>query len=228
VKRILVIEDDSDIALSLRVKLEREGNFSVDVVADGAEGLKAAIDRPPDLVLLDLSLPGMDGIEVCRRLRKTEATASVPVIMVTARIGEDDRVQGLDLGADDYIPKPFSPKEALARVRAVLRRSERSDDPETLVDEPLRVDLGSRETRVAGREVGLTRKEFDLLAALMRQRGRVMTRERLLESVWGYDYPGETRTVDVHVRRLRQKLGDPVDERLETVVGVGYRWRSAT
>ena len=223
-----MIEDDSDIALSLRIKLEREGNFSVDVVADGAEGLKAAIDRPPDLVLLDLSLPGMDGIEVCRRLRKTDATASVPVIMITARIGEDDRVQGLDLGADDYIPKPFSPKEALARVRAVLRRSERFDDAEALVDEPLRVDLGSRETRVAGREIGLTRREFDLLAALIRQRGRVMTRERLLESVWGYDYPGETRTVDVHVRRLRQKLGAPVDERLETVVGVGYRWRSAT
>jgi DNA-binding response OmpR family regulator len=227
-KRILVVEDDPDIALSLRHKLEREGGFAVEVIADGALGLASAKGRPPDLVLLDLNLPGMDGFSVCRGLKGDAATASIPIIMLTARIGEDDRVAGLDLGADDYITKPFSPKEALARVRAVLRRTDRGDERESLVDEPLRVDLGSREAQVDGRELGLTRKEFDLLVELMRQRGRVMTRERLLETVWGYDYPGETRTVDVHVRRLRQKLGGPVDDRLETVVGVGYRWRSGT
>jgi DNA-binding response OmpR family regulator len=209
VKRILVIEDDPDTA------------------SDGAAGLRLAVDRPPDLVLLDVNLPGMDGFEVCRHLRKDAATAATPVIMLTARIGESDRVAGLELGADDYITKPFSPKEALARIRAVLRRSDRSTEgPEALADEPLRIDVGARRAEVGGRELGLTRKEFDLIVELIRQRGRVLTRERLLETVWGYDYPGETRTVDVHVRRLRQKLGSPVGERVETVVGVGYRYRS--
>jgi DNA-binding response OmpR family regulator len=226
VKRILVIEDDPDIALSLRLKLERDGGFEVRTAGDGAAGLRMAVERPPDLVLLDVNLPGMDGFEVCRQLRGDPATSSTPVIMLTARIDESDRVAGLDLGADDYITKPFSPKEALARIRAVLRRSDRSaDGPETLADGTLRIDVGARRADVAGRELALTRKEFDLLVELIRRRGRVLTRERLLETVWGYDYPGETRTVDVHVRRLRQKLGTPVDERVETVVGVGYRYR---
>lgn len=225
-KRILVIEDDPDIALSLRLKLERDGGFEVRTAGDGAAGLRMAVERPPDLVLLDVNLPGMDGFEVCRQLRGDPATSSTPVIMLTARIDESDRVAGLDLGADDYITKPFSPKEALARIRAVLRRSDRSaDGPETLADGTLRIDVGARRADVAGRELALTRKEFDLLVELIRRRGRVLTRERLLETVWGYDYPGETRTVDVHVRRLRQKLGTPVDERVETVVGVGYRYR---
>lgn len=226
-KRILVVEDDPDIALSMRLTLEREGDFGVEVANDGAEGLRLALDRPPDLVLLDVNLPGMDGFEVCRHLRKDPATAGTPVIMLTARIGESDRVLGLDLGADDYITKPFSPKEALARVRAVLRRSDRTaSGSEVLADGALRIDVPGRRAEVAGRDLALTRKEFDLLVELMKQRGRVLTRERLLESVWGYDYPGETRTVDVHVRRLRQKLGSPVDDRVETVVGVGYRYRS--
>jgi DNA-binding response OmpR family regulator len=171
----------------------------------------------------------MDGFEVCRNLRKNPATAATPVIMLTARIDEPDRISGLDIGADDYITKPFSPKEALARIRAVLRRSERADaGPEALADGALRIDIGARRADVSGRDLALTRKEFDLLVELMRQQGRVLTRERLLETVWGYDFPGETRTVDVHVRRLRQKLGSPVDERVETVVGVGYRYRSGT
>lgn len=225
--RVLVIEDDPDIALSLRLKLERDGGFEVVTAHDGAAGLRQAMDHPPDLVLLDVNLPGMDGFEVCRHLRKDPATAQTPIIMLTARIGESDRVAGLDLGADDYITKPFSPKEALARVRAVLRRSDRaSEGPEALADGALRIDVASRQAEVSGQLVALTRKEFDLLVELIRQRGRVLTRERLLESVWGYDHPGETRTVDVHVRRLRQKLGSPVDERVETVVGVGYRYRS--
>ena len=225
-KRILVIEDDPDIALSLRLKLERDGGFEVKTAEDGATGLRLAVDSPPDLVLLDVNLPGMDGFEVCRHLRNEPATAATPVIMLTARIDESDRVAGLDLGADDYITKPFSPKEALARIRAVLRRSDReAAGPEALADGILRIDVGARRAEVAGRELALTRKEFDLLVELIRRRGRVLTRERLLETVWGYDYPGETRTVDVHVRRLRQKLGSPVDERVETVVGVGYRYR---
>lgn len=189
-QRILVIEDDPDIALSLRLKLERDGDFEVVTAQDGAVGLRLAVDRPPDLVLLDVNLPGMDGFEVCRHLRKNPATAATPVIMVTARIGESDRVAGLDLGADDYITKPFSPKEALARVRAVLRRSERAaEGPEALADGALRVDVGARHAEVSGLAIALTRKEFDLLVELMRQRGRVLTRERLLETVWGVRLP---------------------------------------
>jgi DNA-binding response OmpR family regulator len=227
-KRILLIEDYADIALSLRYNLEKDGAFEVATVGDGEAGLRAALDRPPDLVLLDLNLPGMDGLEVCRRLRAASPTSRVPIVMITARVEESQRVNGLDLGADDYITKPFSLREVQARVRAVLRRADITGTlPESLSDPPLVVDLEARRVSVAGREVVLTRREFDLLADLLRHRGRVRTRERLLERVWGYDYPGETRTVDVHVRRLRQKLGPEIEPRLETVVGVGYRWRGA-
>lgn len=225
-KRILVIEDDPDIALSLRHNLAKEG-FAVDVAGDGEAGRRAAVERPPDLVLLDLSLPGMDGFEVCRRLRTTAATESVPILMLTARVAEGDRIAGLDLGADDYVTKPFSVREVLARVRAILRRTPKTDEEGRLVDPPLAIDLGARTVAVDGREVPLTRKEFDLLVDLLRGRGRVLTRDRLLEKVWGYDFPGETRTVDVHVRRLRKKLGPVAEARIETVVGVGYRWRGA-
>lgn len=229
-KRVLIVEDDADIALSLEYSLEREGSFAVSVVPDGETGLAEALASPPDLVLLDLNLPRVDGLEVLRQLRRNPATANVPVIVLTARVAEGERVAGLDFGGDDYITKPFSVKEVLARVRAVLRRSERglaSDEQgeETLVDGPIAVSTAAREVRVDARMVRLTRKEFDLLADLMRNQGRVLTRERLLERVWGYDYPGETRTVDVHIRRLRQKLGPSAQERIETVVGVGYRFR---
>jgi DNA-binding response OmpR family regulator len=225
-KRILLIEDDSDIALSLRHNLEKEKGFLVSTARDGEAGLRAAVESPPDIVLLDLNLPGIDGLEVCRRLRKAAGTASVPIIMLTARVGEADRVAGLDLGADDYVPKPFSVKEVVARVRAVLRRTERTEaDDETLEDGPIHVDVPARRVLLDGSEVALTRKEFDLLVHMIRHRGRVLTRERLLERVWGYDYPGETRTVDVHIRRLRRKLGAAAEERIETVVGVGYRFR---
>jgi DNA-binding response OmpR family regulator len=226
-KRILVVEDEADIALSLRYNLEREGGYAVTVAADGERALREAEKTPPDAVLLDLNLPGMDGLEVCRQLRRRAATARVPILMVTARVGEGERVTGLDEGADDYVTKPFSIKEVLARLRAVLRRAS-GDEGEVLEDAGLRLDLASREVHVEGAPVVLTRKEFDLLADLLRHRGRVLTRERLLERVWGYDYPGETRTVDVHVRRLRQKLGAPVEARIETVVGVGYRYRAST
>jgi DNA-binding response OmpR family regulator len=227
-KRILLIEDDADIALSLKYNLEKEGAFEVVDVRDGETGLRSALESPPDLVLLDLNLPGMDGLEVCRRIRRAKATASVPIIMLTARADEGQRVAGLDLGGDDYVTKPFSVKEVLARVRAVLRRYDRSGfEDETFSDGPLAVDFAARRVRVAGAEVALTRKEFDLLSDLVRNRGRVLTRDRLLERVWGYVNPGETRTVDVHVRRLREKLGEAVEPRIETVVGVGYRYREA-
>ena len=225
-KRILVVEDEADIALSLRYNLEREGGYAVTVAGDGERALAEAEKSPPDAVLLDLNLPGMDGLEVCRQLRRRTATARVPILMITARVGEGERVTGLDEGADDYVTKPFSIKEVLARLRAVLRRTS-GEEGEVLEDGTLRIDLASREVHVAGTAVVLTRKEFDLLADLLRHRGRVLTRERLLERVWGYDYPGETRTVDDHVRRLRQKLGDPVESRIETVVGVGYRYRAS-
>ena len=225
-KRILLIEDDADIALSLRYNLEKDGAFEVATFRDGEAGLKAALDRVPDLVLLDLNLPGMDGLEVCRRLRASKPTSEIAIIMITARAEESQRVNGLDEGADDYITKPFSLREVQARVRAVLRRAGLdAAERGSLLDPPLALDLEARRVSVEGRDVVLTRREFDLLADLLRHRGRVRTRERLLEQVWGYDYPGETRTVDVHVRRLRQKLGPEIEPRLETVVGVGYRWR---
>ena len=225
-KRILLIEDDADIALSLRYNLEKDGAFEVATVRDGEAGLKAALDRGPDLVLLDLNLPGMDGLEVCRRLRASKSTSEIPIIMITARAEESQRVNGLDQGADDYITKPFSLREVQARVRAVLRRAgPDAAERGSLLDPPLALDFEARRVTVEGRDVALTRREFDLLADLLGHRGRVRTRERLLEQVWGYDYPGETRTVDVHVRRLRQKLGPEIEPRLETVVGVGYRWR---
>ncbi len=226
-KSILVIEDDTDIAFSLKYNLEKSGAYRVTTAEDGEVGLERAVRQPPNLIVLDLNLPGIDGLDVCRQLRRNETTASVPIIMVTARVEETQRIQGLDLGADDYVTKPFSIKELLARVRAVLRRAERDAEGESgvLKAADLTVDLDGRQVRVGRRSVELTRKEFDLLVALIRNRGRVLTRDRLLEQVWGYDYPGETRTVDVHIRRVRQKLGPTGKENIETVVGVGYRFR---
>ena len=224
--RILIIEDDADIALSIKYAMEREGDFVVCVAADGETGLAEADRERPDLVLLDLNLPRLDGTEVCRLLRRDEATSTLPIIMVTARVEERDKISGLDLGADDYITKPFSVKEVIARVRAVLRRT--TPPPETprrLTRGPLVVDEARRQVSVGDDDVKLTRKEFDLLADLMRRPGFVLTREQLLARVWDYDHPGTTRTVDVHVRQLRKKLGPEVGAYIETVVGVGYRFR---
>jgi len=226
--RILVIEDDPDIALSIKYALERGQEHSVVLAHDGQRGLRAARAEPPHLVILDLNLPGIDGFDVCRALRADPDTAEVPIIMVTARIDEADTVAGLELGADDYLTKPFSIKELLARVRALLRRAGSGHAVATrLTSGPLVVDEERREAQIDGRVVALTRKEFDLLVALLRQSGRVLTRDRLLETVWGYDHPGATRTVDVHVRQLRRKLGPAAAACIETVVGVGYRFRAA-
>jgi DNA-binding response OmpR family regulator len=227
--RILLIEDERDIVELVRYHLEREG-FQVVPAADGGAGLRRAREEPPDLVVLDLMLPGLDGLEVCRQLRRDPATRSLPILMLTAKADEVDRVVGLEVGADDYVVKPFSPRELVARVRALLRRAaERPPGgpppgPPPLRAGPLVLDEGRHEVTVAGRPVDLTAKEFGLLAALMRARGRVLGRERLLEEVWGYQSAAEieSRTVDVHVRRLREKLG-PEARRIVTVKAVGYR-----
>jgi DNA-binding response OmpR family regulator len=224
--RVLVVEDEQDIAGLVRHTLERSGDMQVDVAASGDQALKAAAEQPPDLILLDLNLPVLGGLEVCRLLRSRPATARVPIIMLTARTGETDRVTGLDAGADDYITKPFSLRELAARVRAVLRRG-RSDDPPAapLVyrGAHLVADFDAVSVAVDGVAVRLTRREFELLRHLVENRGRVLSRDRLLERVWGYDRLIETRSVDVHVGRLRAKLG-MVGKQIETVVGLGYRF----
>jgi DNA-binding response OmpR family regulator len=220
---VLIVEDDPDIAEGLRYNLEREG-MSVRVAETGERGLASALDKknPPALILLDLMLPGMSGTELCKRLRREPATRRTPIIMLTARASEADRVAGLDLGADDYISKPFSVRELMAMVRAVLRRS---DEAATAVyeDDKLKIRFEDMNVACDGAEVRLTRKEFALLATLARRPGRVAPRQQLLDDVWGQQYYGDTRTLDVHIRRLRQKLGACGDS-IETVVGVGYRF----
>ena len=228
-RKVLLIEDEEDLAHSIKYHLEKEGGFAVTTATTGERGLAAARERPFDLILLDLMLPGADGLEICRTLRSTSSTARTPILIITARVEESDRIVGLEVGADDYITKPFSMRELLARVRAHLRREERSTPaPPSFRDDLLELDFAGYVLKVKGREVTLTRKEFELLGALVRSQGRVLTREHLLEKVWGYQYFGGTRTVDVHVFRLRQKLGEGAQDRIETVVGVGYRYRSGT
>lgn len=225
--RVLVVEDEPDIRNLVVFHLEREG-FTSRTARTGPEALRQVKTSPPDLILLDLMLPELDGLEVCRRLRGDPATASIPVIMLTARGEEVDRVVGLELGADDYVTKPFSPKELMARIRAVLRRSRPRERPAVFSVGKLRVDYGKHLVSVGGHEVALTPKEFDLLRALLEARGRVLTREVLLDRVWGYARAEEieSRTVDVHIRRLREKLGAE-GRRILTVKGAGYRFEEA-
>lgn len=215
---VLVIEDEQNIASVVRIALEREG-FQVTTFRTGEEGLAELERHPFALVVLDIGLPGIDGLEVCRRIRKT---STVPVIMLTARDDEVDKVVGLELGADDYVPKPFYPRELVARVKAVLRRVQpRTAAAEVLQHGDLVVRVAEREVAVAGEPVDLTPKEFELLASLMAHPGIVFSRDQLLKHVWGVDFPYGTRTVDQHVAQLRSKLGkrDPI----ETVRGVGYK-----
>ncbi|MDT5294708.1 MAG: two-component system, OmpR family, alkaline phosphatase synthesis response regulator PhoP [Acidobacteriota bacterium] len=223
---VLIVEDDPDIAESLRYNLRREGIETV-VATSGEQGLKEALNEqnPPALVILDLMLPGMSGSELCRRLRREPQTRRTPIIMLTAKAAEADRVAGLDLGADDYVTKPFSVRELLARVRAVLRRAD--EGPQSIYeDERLRVEFAERRVNCLGVSLKLTKKEFDLLATLAKGAGRLITRGQLLDSVWGYDYYGDPRTLDVHIRRLREKLG-VCGDCIETVVGVGYRFNGS-
>ena len=222
-RTVLIIEDDPDIAESLRYNMERDG-LKTRVAETGEQGLSTALDakNPPSLIILDLMLPGMSGTELCRRLRREPQTRRTPIIMLTAKTGEADRVAGLDLGADDYITKPFSVRELMARVRAVLRRVDENAGT-SYEDESLQIDYANMHVTCQGTKVKLTRKEFALLSTLARSSGRVATRQRLLDDVWGHQYYGDSRTLDVHIRRLRQKLGACGDA-IETVVGVGYRF----
>jgi two-component system OmpR family response regulator len=223
-KTVLIVEDEPTLVATLRYNLERDGHKVISA-GDGDTGLALARANKPDLVLLDLMLPGLDGLEVCRILRRE---ATVPILMLTARADETDRVVGLEIGADDYVTKPFSMRELMARVRAMLRRSEMpaSSNAEVLVSDGLEVDLRKRQIRLDNEVVAAKPKEFDLLSFLMRNRGRAFTREQLLDQVWGYDFAGDTRTVDVHVSWLRQKIertpAKPVH--LITVRGTGYRF----
>jgi phosphate regulon transcriptional regulator PhoB len=221
--RVLIVEDEPDIRELVVHHLKREG-YQVSVAASGEEALRQVQASPPDLVLLDLMMPTMNGLEVCRRLRQDPVTASLPIVMLTAKGDEVDRVLGLELGADDYVVKPFSPKELLARVRAVLRRSLPAPGASPTTLGALTIDPGTHTVSVGDEVLALTPKEFDLLRALVEARGRVLSREFLLDRVWGYSRASEieSRTVDVHVRRLRVKLG-PEGRRVLTVKSVGYR-----
>ena len=221
---MLIVEDEQDIASLIKHTLERSPGMIAETVATGDQALKAAAEQPPDLIILDLSLPVLGGLEVCRLLRTRPATSRTPIIMLTARTGESDRVIGLDAGADDYVTKPFSPRELAARARAVLRRGAPDDAPPPIYrGKHLTADFDAVAVAVDGAPVRLTRREFELLRHLVENRGRVLSRDRLLERVWGYDRLVETRSVDVHVGRLRGKLG-AAGKGIETVVGLGYRF----
>jgi DNA-binding response OmpR family regulator len=222
---VLIVEDERDIAGLIKHTLERSGTADADIVVSGDAALQAIARRTPDLVILDLNLPVIGGLEVCRILRARANATHLPIIMLTARTTENDRVDGLECGADDYVTKPFSLRELSARVRAVLRRSvaapERSPVPYR--GEHLTADFDAVAVSVDGAAIRLTRREFELLRYLVQNKHRVVSRDRLLERVWGYDRTVETRSVDVHVGRLRSKLG-PAGRQIETVVGLGYRF----
>lgn len=239
-RKILVVDDEAVLVETIAYNLEQAG-YQVITAADGTSALEAARRESPDLIILDIMLPEMDGLEVCRELRRESTTATTPILMLTARGDEIDKVVGLEVGADDYVTKPFGRRELLARVRALLRRAdyppsteqaqetstEVPHTPRELVAGPIRIDLAGRRVLCRGQELELQPKQFDLLVYLVRNRGTVLTRDQLLHNVWGYDYAGDTRTVDVHVRWLREKLEeDPANPRLiQTVRGVGYCFR---
>src|SRR5881392_844250 len=222
-RNILIIEDETDVADLLSLNLRKAG-FRVSTAADGANGLQKARDDRPDFIILDLMLPKMSGLEVCRVLKGDTVTAHTPILMLTAKAEEIDRIVGLEFGADDYVTKPFSPREVVLRVRAILRRSEGKPDQEHLSAGPIVIDPARHEVSVHGKHVDLTSLEFKLLRTLMQRRGRVQERDRLLNDVWGYESIIDTRTVDTHVRRLRKKLGKAANV-IESVRGFGYRLR---
>ncbi len=223
---VLIVDDEPDVVDLLVYQLQRAG-FKTITARDGNVGLEKARDALPALVVLDLMLPGMDGTEVCKRLRADPKTAGIPVIMLTAKAEEVDRIVGLELGADDYVTKPFSPRELTLRVKSVLRRARgEASASEVLKVGDLMVDTAKHTVTVKGKPVDLTATEFKLLTTMMERRGRVQTRDRLLTDVWGYEGDVDTRTIDTHVRRLREKLGAAADY-VETIRGVGYRFAEA-
>ncbi len=217
---ILIIDDEADIRAVLRHHLEKSG-FTVREAESGTAGLRLSRDTAPDVILLDLMLPGIDGLEILRKLRAEARTQALRILIITAKSDETDRIVGLELGADDYVTKPFSPREVVARVKALLRR-EAPASPEHLVYGPLTLDLEGARVLVSGKPVAVTATEFKILKVLAEARGKVMNRERLLDLVWGVGYAITERTVDVHMKRLREKLGDGA-EPLKTVRGLGYR-----
>jgi phosphate regulon transcriptional regulator PhoB len=225
-REVLVVEDEPDIRRLVVLHLERDG-FRCRTATTGSDALREVKAAVPDLVVLDLMLPEIDGLEVCRRLRRDTSTAAIPIIMLTAKSDEVDRIVGLEMGADDYVGKPFSPKELVARVRAVLRRAHPSQATPVLTVGPITLDAARHAVSVNGQAIVLTPKEFDLLQALLEAAGRVLSREFLLNRVWGYARADviESRTVDVHVRRLRAKLGD-TGGRIATVKSIGYRFET--
>ena len=223
-KPILIIEDERDIVDLVAYHLRQSG-FSVISALDGPSGLELAKKERPSLVILDLMLPGMDGKDICRALKSNPLTQSIPILMLTAKAEEVDRVIGLELGADDYVTKPFSPRELVLRVKAILRRKEVAQGGEKVIQiGDLLIDIDRHHVSVKKSSVPLTSTEFKLLVELASNKGRVQTRERLLDKVWGYTYEGYARTVDTHIRRLREKLGSSGDY-IETIRGVGYRFR---
>jgi DNA-binding response OmpR family regulator len=219
--RILIVEDDRDIAELVERYLQKAG-FATELLTSGREAVAAIAERAPDLLVLDLMLPQVDGLEICRIVRGNARTAAIPIIMLTARGEESERIVGLEIGADDYIAKPFSPNELVARVRALLRRAQRQPESGAMIYGPIQVDTDRHLVTSSGAAIGLTAKEFLLLEYLLRHRGRVLSRDVLLTDVWGYKYTGGTRTVDVHVRRLREKL-PALGDALVTVKQFGYK-----
>lgn len=222
-QKVLIVDDEVSIQELIRFNLDQAG-FDTEVASDGLEAVEMHESYKPDLIVLDLMLPGKDGYDVCKEIRRT---SNVPIIMLTAKETELERVLGLELGADDYMTKPFSPLELVARIKAVLRRAsgqETQDENEYKVGN-IFLQVDTREVKVHDEPIDLTRKEFDLLHIFMQNMGKVLTREVLLQKVWGYEYEGETRTVDVHIRHLRRKLGPEGETRIETIHGVGYKLR---
>jgi len=221
-KKILIVEDEKDILHLVQFYLEKEG-YRICTAVTGMEGLKVARSEHPDLIILDLMLAELDGLEVCKQIRADPRTSRLPIIMLTAKAEESDTIVGLELGADDYVTKPFSPKALVARVKALFRRIERGQDgPSRLTYGPVVLDLGRHEVTNDGQDIALTAKEFGLLEHLLRNPGRVLTRDALLNTVWGYDYYGTTRTVDVHVRRLKQKIPS-LNDAITSVKSLGYK-----
>jgi phosphate regulon transcriptional regulator PhoB len=220
---ILVVDDERDIVELVRYNLTQAG-YRVVSATDGRQAVELARRERPDLVVLDLMLPVLPGAEVARALKQDEKTRAIPILMLTARGEEVDRVVGFELGADDYVVKPFSPRELVLRVQAILRREEKKEEDERIVHDPLIIDVGAHVVRLKGKEIALTATEFKLLHRLARRPGRAFSRDQLLSEVWGYGGETETRTVDTHMKRLRAKLGS-VGDWIETVRGVGYRFR---
>jgi two-component system phosphate regulon response regulator PhoB len=223
-KRILIVEDENDVVDLLTLNLRKAGGFLISKAGDGATGLTKARTEKPDFIILDLMLPKIPGLEVCKILKSEAATRHIPILMLTARAEEIDRVVGLECGADDYVTKPFSPREIVLRIKAILRRGATEEADDRLSAGPITIDPARHEVLVNGKRVELTSLEFKLLRTLMQRRGRVQERDRLLNEVWGYESVIDTRTVDTHVRRLREKLGR-AGEVVETVRGFGYRVR---